>query len=138
MDNYKIDISLKDKLLTLLLDEIPLESVITLDKQSISNILAFLSVDFKTLHALLLYFERLGFISELNARPIGIVLMPHIEALDFKNRGGFEMQENIFFNNLELLIAEIQHLKPSFADRFENITTIIASLTTFLSFLKSR
>lgn len=137
MTNSVITTKLKDNILSLLIENCKLEKGSTFDSKSLSYIYNTYQIDYDSFSALLKYFERLQFISKLDIKRIGIMFVLHIEALDFFNTGGFEMNDTILLKNTELLLAEIEALKPAFGDKFEKITTIAASIATYLTFLKS-
>jgi hypothetical protein len=87
---------------------------------------------FDALNAVLSQFQRLGFISKLSARRVEIGVTVHLEAHDYLSHGGFVAQEELLAKNLQKLLLEIESLKPSMPERVNTITTIIASITSFL------
>lgn len=83
-------------------------------------------LDAQTIVAILKHFERNGFISDLNYRysSPSFSLIVHQEAFDVLNRGGFTLQEAILKKEVDKLLLEIEHLKPSVGDKIERISSI--------------
>jgi hypothetical protein len=123
---------LKDNVLNCLCDSLTCESVFSLD---INSVFSETKTDFNTLNAILSQFERLGFISHLNLRRSSLSLCLHLEASDFKNRGGFYSQEEVLKLSLEKLLLEIDQLKPSFPDKLETFTAIASNIVSCLGLI---
>ncbi len=87
MNQSKITPILKDKILEYIC-QADFERNIYIE---LKTILSELNIEFNDLQAILSQFERLGFISNLNLRRnvTTFFLIVHVDALDFKNRGGF-------------------------------------------------
>lgn len=96
-----------------------------------------LEISFDELNAILNQFERLGFISNLNLRRNAdkFWLVIHIDAGDFKDRGGFFVQEATLKLTLEKLALEVDSLSKEFPDKAVTFTTIAANIATCLSFI---
>ncbi|MDE5525665.1 hypothetical protein [Elizabethkingia meningoseptica] len=124
----------KDELLNALCDVNDFESLLSLDLKSL---LTDFHIEFNELTAILNQFQRLGFISELNARrhSSDLFLCIHLEALDFKNRGGFLMQEETLRLTLEKLKIEVDNLSNDFPDKAALWTSITANIATCISFM---
>jgi hypothetical protein len=130
MDN--VTPALKDNVLNCLCSSITCESVFSLE---IDSVFLETKTDFNTLNTVLSQFERLGFISHLNLRRSSLSLCLHLEAIDFKNRGGFYAQEEVLKLNLEKLLLEIDQLKPSFPDKLETFTSIASNIVSCLGLI---
>lgn len=98
------------------------------------NIRQCTGLTFAEINAILLYFDRNGFISELNCRSEIIYFIVHLEASDFFSRGGFFAQEELLKKNIEKLLLEIESLKPSIPEKVATITSIAANITAALGF----
>ena len=80
----------------------------------------------------LTYFQRIGFVSEVNLQynsPV-IYIIIHTELFDFGNRGGFRVHEEFFKKEIEKLLLEIESLRPSLGDKIEQFTTIVNNLAS--------
>jgi len=82
----------------------------TLCKIDLDDLLKTTNLTFDTLNSVLTYFQRIGFIEELNARRIAVFLILRVEANDFLLRGGFVEQEEILESNIKKLLLEINSL----------------------------
>lgn len=60
--------------------------------------------------AIMAQFARLGFISEYGWNNMTVDFVLLIEAVDFWQRGGFEMQENLLLTSVDKLLLELQIL----------------------------
>jgi hypothetical protein len=123
---------LKDNVLNCLCESLSFEQFSQLD---IEALLQETQTDFETLQAILNQFQRLGFISDLNMRYSALSFCLHLEASDFKNRGGFYAQEEVLKLNLEKLLLEIENLKPNFPDKLENFTSIASNIVSCLGLI---
>ena len=125
---------IKDKVLNALCD---LEEFETLASLNLKSALEATDVSFNELNSILNHFERLGFVSNINLRrqSQGFYITIHLEALDFKNRGGFFVQEEVLKLTLEKLQLEINQLSNEFPDKAQNFTAIAANIATCLTFL---
>lgn len=125
----------KDLLLSALCsDEVEFEQLLDFNLKSLLKIGDF---TFNELFAILKQFERLGFVSEINIRnsSSSAYFCVHLEALDFKNRGGFIGQEKLLKGNIKKLILEIESLEPSLKSKIESTTTIISSIKNVLDLI---
>lgn len=106
---------------------------------SLNSLLEELNLNFNELYAILKQFERLGFISNLNIRRHSpeLYVAVHLEALDFKNRGGFFVQEETLKLSLEKLALEVEQLSKDFPEKALTFSTIAANITTCLGLLTS-
>lgn len=124
----KITPLVKDKVLSLLCsDSINFESVIILNQ---NELLKEVELLFDDLIAVLRQFERMGFVSDINARrsSSSLYICVHLDALDYKNRGGFIGQEEILKANIEKLLLEIESLKPSLPSKTKKLTEIASNI----------
>lgn len=94
-------------------------------------------VDFTTLNGILTQFQRMGLIDNLNARPVKIWLVLRIDAIDFLQRGGFAIQEELFQTTYNKLQLEVETLQKDFPDRAERFSTIMANMAAIAAFLIS-
>ncbi|HNW71158.1 MAG TPA: hypothetical protein PKI01_12190 [Bacteroidales bacterium] len=91
-------------------------------------------LDFTDANAIMQYFERIGFIGNINLRLTDAWVLLNVEACDFFSRGGFVAQEELLKKNIEKLLLEIESLKPSVPEKIATLTSIAANITTALSF----
>jgi len=130
---------LKDSILTFLCENCHLEQISQIDEQNIKSIQKQFKIDFHDLNAILSYFQRSGFIAELNCRQVSIFFLLRMEASDFVRTGGFTTREKIILKNAEQLLLEIEllkkQLKPDLLDNVNKISSItgviINAVTTF-------
>ena len=118
----------KDELLNVLCDANDYETLLSIP---LSEVLSELDLTFNELNAILQQFQRLGFISELNARRYSSEI--YLEALDFKNQGGFFVQEETLKLTLEKLALEVEQLSKDFPEKALTFTSITANIATCLS-----
>ena len=131
INNFTVE--LKDQILTILCEEIPAEGgLFSLEAKAL---VSRVNSDMQTVLTILKQFERNGLISELNAHPMALRLILMIEAVEFRNRGGFKMYEEIFQMTVEKLILEIQTLQKSSPEVAERMTSLLANLTTISTFV---
>lgn len=124
----------KDQVLTVLCRSVDLEQLQVLD---LNQILQVCNLTFDELHAILIQFSRLGFVSELNYRrnSSALYVMVHVDALDYKNRGGFKAQDELLKLSLEKLSLEIDQLSRSYPEKASTFTTIAANIATCLALI---
>lgn len=128
---------LKDQVLAFLCENCQVERM---SSGKTSELLQELEIEFNTLNGILSQFDRFGFISDLNLRVSYFSLVLHTEAHDYKQKGGFQTQEEIFKANLEKLAWEIENLKkevaPKHLDTLSKIATIASTLISGLTLYK--
>jgi len=97
-------------------------------------------LEFNDLNSILSYFERLGFLEDLNCRQSNIFLTLKIEANDFFLRGGFIGQEVLLKSNIEKLLLEVEHLEkqlgPNNLETVNKLSTIASAIMSGLSLFK--
>ena len=137
-DNYSTMITTltKDKILSYLCREaIPEQGA----SGNTNDILIELEIDFDTFNAVMVQFQRFGFIEDLNLRLSYIHFVLRTDAHDFYQKGGFAIQEEIFKANLEKLAFEIENLKkqlsPDKLDTLNKISSIASALFGGLALL---
>lgn len=125
---------IKDLVLNTLCDTVDFERLEILSK---SDILKISELKFDELQAIFRQFERLGLISDLNIRrnSDNLHIVVRLDALDFRNNGGFTVQEQLLELTLEKLSLEVEQLRNEYPDKAERFTTIAANIATCLSFL---
>lgn len=108
---------------------IPRKKVIA-DETGINDIVA--------INAMLQQFVRMGLLEKAveNNQTFNIII--RAEAIDFFNRGGFAMQEELLVRNIEKLLNEIENLKPNTLEETNYITSIATAILSFYSFLSSK
>lgn len=98
-----------------------------------------LDIDFDTFHAVMTYFERVGFLKELGLNRRGVHFILLIEAHDFYLRGGYSVQEEILETNVKKLLFEIDNLKkqlePDKLDKLNKISSIASAIFSGLALL---
>ena len=131
MNQSKITPILKDKILEYIC-QADFERNIYIE---LKKILSELNIEFNDLLAILSQFERLGFISNLNLRRnvTSFFLIVHVDALDFKNRGGFLVYEYELKMKLEKMALEIDSLSKTFPEKASVFTNIAADIASCLS-----
>ena len=131
-----ITASTKDKILFYLCTEAKPEQI---SSGKTEDILEELRLDFDTFNAVMVQFQRFGFIEDLNLRCSDIHFILRTDANDYAQKGGFVVQEEIFSANLEKLQLEIENLKkqlgPNKLDTLSKISSIIQTLFTGLALL---
>ena len=129
---------LKDKVLNYLCTNFKAEQFVGFGT---ANTTESLECDYDTFAAILNHFERLQFISQLNIRRDSVHLILQVEAHDFILRGGFTTKEELFENNIEKLLLEINNLKkqltPDQLDTANKISGIASAILSGLSLIKS-
>ena len=131
MNQSKITPILKDKILEYIC-QADFERNIYIE---LKTILSELNIELNDLQAILSQFERLGFISNLNLRRnvTTFFLIVHVDALDFKNRGGFLVYEYELKMKLEKMALEIDSLSKTFPEKASVFTNIAADIASCLS-----
>jgi len=131
-----ITASIKDKILFYLCTASKPEQILS---GKTEDVLEELGVDFDTFNAVMVQFQRFGFIEDLNLRRSNIHFILRTDANDYAQKGGFAVQEEIFRANLEKLQLEIENLKkqlgPNKLDTLSKISSIIQTLFTGLALL---
>lgn len=131
---------LKDSVLNLLCKNFMLERHSSVFKGNVGEIQKLLEIDFNDLNAILTYFQRIGFISDLNCRPSAIHFVLKMEASDFQRTGGFTLHETILESNVEQLTLEIQVLKkqlgPDHLDTVNKIASIVGTIFSSITAFK--
>ena len=104
-----------------------------------SDTLKELEMDFNTFNAVMVQFQRFGFIEDLNLRQSYMSFILLTDANDYAQKGGFVVQEEIFKINLQKLELEIDNLKkqlgPDKLDTLSKVSSIIQTLFTGLALL---
>lgn len=108
-------------------------------KIDIADLLKTTNLTFDALNSVLTYFQRIGFIEELNARRVAVFLILRVEASDFLLRGGFVEQEEILESNIKKLLLEIKDLEkqvsPHHLETVNKVSSIASTILSGLSFL---
>lgn len=122
--------AIKDEILTYICIKCTPEDLFFLNT---NEILSEIECDFDTLKAVLFQFQRLNFIRKLEVGE-NTMFIPHLEASDFKQRGGFGTQEEIFETNIKKLLLEVDNLKKQLSpDQLETANKISSIATTILT-----
>lgn len=132
----KITPELKDKVLNYLCSECIPEQVVSGNTE---EIIRDLKISFNSFSAILRQFTRYGFIEDLNLRSNAIHFILLLDAVDYKERGGFTMQEEILEANINKFLLEIEKLKnelePKYLETANKIagvgSTIISAISLF-------
>ena len=93
-------------------------------------------VSYEQLEAIVLQFERLGFIEVYQLRETEIYAGIRPEADQFMQRGGFYGQEILFQQSVEILLSELEKAKPLFAKQAEKVVSAIGNVYSFLALVK--
>ncbi|NUY79660.1 hypothetical protein HUK80_02035 [Flavobacterium sp. MAH-1] len=118
---------LKDRVLKCLCENIQPESHVQID---VDVFLKTAEIEFDNLNSILRYFDRIGFIEELNCRRDALWLVLRVEAIDFFRRGGFYGQEELLENNLQKLLLEIDHLNKQLGPNNLETLNKLASISS--------
>ena len=107
------------------------------------NLIGFLletETTFDELQAILIQFQRLGLISDLNMRRHSLViyLTLYLEALEFYQKGGFQMQDEILRLNLEKLKLEVEQLSKDYPEKALTFSSILSNISTVLGLFISK
>jgi hypothetical protein len=128
--------TVKDKILFYLCDHAIPEQV-SIGKTS--DTLEELEIDFDTFNAVMVQFQRFGFIEDLNLRDFYLSFILRTDAHDFAQKGGFAIQDEVFRANIEKLGFEIDNLKkqltPDKLDTLNKISSIASALFGGLALL---
>jgi hypothetical protein len=124
----------KDRVLAFLCNQEP-EALISL---STHDALSRCEVDSQTLSFILTYFQRCGYVSNVNYRhsSSSFYVSVKIEAHDLYNRGGFYAVEELLLKNIEKLNLEIAKLEPSLTGRLEQFGTISSGIQAAAALIK--
>ncbi len=126
--------TIKDDVLKWLCLNLETESLYTID---MTDLLKTTNLTFDTLNSVLYYFQRIGFIEELNSRRVAIHLILRVEANDFLLRGGFVAQEELLETNINKLLLEIDNLKkqlgPDQVETVNKLSSIASAVFSGLS-----
>lgn len=131
LNNFTI--KLKDNILNILCNNIQAEA--GLFKINTSQLAKSVNSDPRTVLAVLKQFQRNGLISGLMAHPTESHLTLMLDAVEFRDRGGFHMYEEIFKMTVEKLKLEVESLQNSSPDTAERMTALLANLTTIATFI---
>ncbi len=127
--------AVKDDILSYICIKCPPENFFKIDTE---EILRDIECDFNTLDAILSQFQRLNFLSKLGVGDT-TTFVPHLEATDFKQRGGFVAQEEIFETNIKRLLLEVDNLKkqlsPDQLETANKISSIASAIFSGLALL---
>lgn len=92
------------------------------------------NLDQRIVYSILQYFHRIGLVSNLNYRYNldCFTIIVRQEAFDIFNRGGFTMKEYLLKQEVEKLLFEIERLKPTFGDKIEQLSVIVANIASII------
>jgi hypothetical protein len=95
---------------------------------------------FNELQAILMQFQRLGFVSDVNMRHLSpqILIVVYLEALEFHQKGGFQMQDEILRLNLEKLKLEVEQLSKDYPEKALTFSSILSNISTVLGLFISK
>lgn len=127
----------KDRVLTALCNLQCFESMMFID---LKELLSETETTFGELQAILMQFQRLGLISDLNMRRNSpqIYLVLYLEALEFSDKGGFQMQDKMLKLTLEKLKLEVEQLSKDFPEKALTFSSILSNISTVLGFFISK
>lgn len=133
----KITPELKDKILSYFCENVTPEQCCSGET---TELLKSLDISFDALNAILRQFERYGFVEDLNLRRGHISCILLLEAIDYHQRGGFSLQEQMIEANLTKLITELKvlekELEPKHLETVNKIAGISSSLFAAIALLK--
>jgi len=128
----------KDKVLALLCTHTTPEQF---NRWDITALLKELAISFDELKAILTFFERIGFVAELNLRGNTGHWIVRVEANDYYLRGGFAFHEDILEQNIKKLLLEIENLNkqlaPNHLETANKLSTIASTILTGISLIKT-
>ena len=136
--NEKITPELFDSVLNFLIDHVPFGGFVHFD--SVNNPIPFPNdLSYAALGQLLREMKADGLISlyydgsnsDSYQFDVGINRL----AVTLQKRGGYVGQEVLLRQNIEKLLFEIEHLRPSNPKQVETLSTIAANITTALGFI---
>lgn len=126
----------KDKVLLYLCTNVPPETEVGEDT---TKVLSELELEFDIFNAIMIQFQRFGFIANLNLRRSYVSFRLLTEAHDYIYQGGFVIQEEIFLANFQKLELEIDNLKrqlsPDKLDTLNKLSGITSALFSGLALL---
>lgn len=127
----------KDRVLTALCNLQCFESMIFID---LKELLSETDTTFNELQAILMQFQRLGFVSDVNMRHLSpqILIVVYLEALEFYQKGGFQMQDEILRLNLEKLKLEVEQLSKDYPEKALTFSSILSNISTVLGLFISK
>ena len=114
---------LKDKVLKVFIESNAIS--FAFDRHELSRDLL---IPIDVLDAIIKQFEKLKLVDATRCLGGTFHITLSAEAFDVFNRGGFVAQENTLQKEVEKLLLEIEHLKPTLGDKAEKITTIANNL----------
>lgn len=131
-----ITAAIKDKVLFYLCNQVVPEQV---SQGKTPDILKGLEMEFDTFNAIMIQFQRFGFIEDLNLRRSFLSFILLTDAHDYAQKGGFVVQDEIFRANLQKLDLEIDILKkqlgPDKLDTLNKISGIVSALFSGLALI---
>jgi len=127
----------KDHVLSSLCNLQCFESMIYID---LKELLSETDTTFNELQAILMQFQRLGFVSDVNMRHLSpqILIVVYLEALEFYQKGGFQMQDEILRLNLEKLKLEVEQLSKDYPEKALTFSSILSNISTVLGLFISK
>jgi len=127
----------KDRVLTALCNLQCFESMMFID---LKELLSETETTFGELQAILMQFQRLGFVSDVNMRHLSpqILIVIYLEALEFYQKGGFQMQDEILRLNLEKLKLEVEQLSKDYPEKALTFSSILSNISTVLGLFISK
>ena len=127
----------KDLVLSSLCNLQCFESMIYID---LKELLSETDTTFNELQAILMQFQRLGFVSDVNMRHLSpqILIVIYLEALEFYQKGGFQMQDEILRLNLEKLKLEVEQLSKDYPEKALTFSSILSNISTVLGLFISK
>ena len=127
----------KDLVLTALGNKQCFESMMFID---LKELLSETETTFDELQAILMQFQRLGFVSDVNMRHLSpqILIVVYLEALEFYQKGGFQMQDEILRLNLEKLKLEVEQLSKDYPEKALTFSSILSNISTVLGLFISK
>ena len=127
----------KDRVLSSLCNLQCFESMIYID---LKELLSETDTTFNELQAILMQFQRLGFVSDVNMRHLSpqILIVIYLEALEFYQKGGFQMQDEILRLNLEKLRFEVEQLSKDYPEKALTFSSILSNISTVLGLFISK
>ena len=127
----------KDRVLSSLCNLQCFESMIYID---LKELLSETDTTFNELQAILMQFQRLGFVSDVNMRHLSpqILIVVYLEALEFYQKGGFQMQDEILRLNLEKLKLEVEQISKDYPEKALTFSSILSNISTVLGLFISK
>lgn len=122
----------KDRLLLLLCENCDIERHVDFPKESMEELI---DIDNSTINSFLQQFDRMGLLEYIGESWHSFSFILYVDAVDFINRGGFAIQEDLLVNNIKKLLKEVDNLKPSFTEQADRIASIASAIMSALSFI---